>query len=187
MKKLIFISIISALTFSACEKSETGGCIDVSAINYESWADYSDGSCLYQCDDPYAINYNVTSSDPGCEYQGDVVFYLSEDAAEFFTNGVSPSIDWLDIYIGNKNAGTMPGYIWFYENEVTCWDTPTAPIYFTYSWWNEIITDMSWKLRDGTGYVWAESTDLVLAGGCLELFIDIQGGNIIIKPHQDSH
>ena len=35
MKKLIYVTILSALTFSACEKSKTGGCIDPLAINYE--------------------------------------------------------------------------------------------------------------------------------------------------------
>ena len=76
MKKIICVSILSALIFSACEKSQTDGCIDPLAINYESWADYDDGSCLYQCDDPYATNYNVTTNYPVCEYEVDVVFYL---------------------------------------------------------------------------------------------------------------
>ncbi len=76
MKKLIYVIILSALIFNACKETETGGCIDYLAINYESWADYDDGSCLYQCDDPYATNYNVTTNYPVCEYEGDVVFYL---------------------------------------------------------------------------------------------------------------
>ena len=36
MKKLIYVTIFSALIFSACKETETGGCIDALAINYES-------------------------------------------------------------------------------------------------------------------------------------------------------
>ena len=45
---------------NSCTEIETGGCIDPAAYNYESFADYDDGSCLYVvgCTDPAADNYN---------------------------------------------------------------------------------------------------------------------------------
>ena len=128
MKKLIYVTILSALIFNACKETETGGCIDSLAINYESWADYDDGSCLYQCDDPYATNYNVTTNYPVCEYEGDVVFYLDVPAAQEFTN---LGIPFLDVYVGNELAGSMPTNIGF-TSTLTCSDTDPEPVYFIY-------------------------------------------------------
>lgn len=48
-----------------------GGCTDTAATNYESWADYNDGSCVYAvsgCTDSSASNYNpsATIDDGSC-------------------------------------------------------------------------------------------------------------------------
>ena len=89
MKKIIYVTILSALVFSACEKSKTRGCIDPLAINYESWADYDDGSCLYQ---------------------SDVVFYEDVAAADYFAN---EGVDWLDININGDYTGTLQANLGF--------------------------------------------------------------------------
>jgi hypothetical protein len=95
MKKIIYVSIISAVIFSGCEKIETGGCIDPLAVNYESWADYDDGSCLYVwgCTDPEADNWNpeaVMEEMNECEYSCNVVYYLDYSAAQYMNNwGIS--------------------------------------------------------------------------------------------------
>ena len=125
MKNLTYLTlaIFCIFTFSACEEAEQGGCIDPYAENYESWADYDDSSCLYQCDDPYAINYNVMMSYPVCEYEGDVVFYLTVDGATYITN---ENVPFLDVYIGNYRAGTMPGNAGF-TDVVLCNDTDPDP------------------------------------------------------------
>ena len=179
MKKLIYVTILSALIFSACTETETGGCIDAFAINYESWADYDDGSCLYECDDPYAINYNITTNYPVCEYEGDVVFYLDVPAAQEFTNLVIP---FLDVYVGNELAGSMPTNIGF-TSTVTCTDTDPEPVYFIYQWENEQTTDLTWTVRDGTGFIWYDGTNEVLANNCLSLQLTWS----MVQAYQDSH
>ena len=50
-----------------------GGCTNSRAKNYESWADYNDGSCVfpvYGCTDPNARNYNSAAEidDGSCRY-----------------------------------------------------------------------------------------------------------------------
>ena len=61
MKKIaFFISII--LLLNSCENVQRGGCMDPLAINFETSADFDDGSCLYVqgCTDPAAQNYEHT-------------------------------------------------------------------------------------------------------------------------------
>jgi len=120
MKKLIYVTILSALTFSACEKSKTGGCIDPAAYNYESFADYDDGSCLYilGCTDPLADNYDPQAGlEPlnGCDYSCDVVWYLTVSAAVFMDQW---NIDYYHFFLKNENtsfgylgAGTAYSYV----------------------------------------------------------------------------
>ena len=122
MKKLLLITIISPLLFSSCEDGLSQGCTDLLAINYESWADNDDGSCLYQCTDIYATNHLTTTTYPVCEYQGDVVFYLDVLAAQEFTN---MNIPFLDVYVGNELAGSMPTI--GFTSAVTCTDTDPEP------------------------------------------------------------
>ena len=179
MKKLIYVTILSALIFSACKETETGGCIDSLAINYESWADYDDGSCLYQCDDPYATNYNVTTNYPVCEYEGDVVFYLDVPAAQEFTN---LGIPFLDVYVGNELAGSMPTNVGF-TSTVLCTNTDPEPVHFIYLWENELSTTLTWTVRDLAGDIWYQGTDIVLANNCLSLQLTWS----MIKDYQDTH
>jgi len=158
MKKIIYVSIISALVFSACEKSETGGCTDHYAINYESWADYDDHSCLYEAD---------------------VVFYLTVAGAQYITN---QNVPFLDVYIGNDLAGSMPTNAGF-QSTVLCDDTDPDPVHFIYSWENDISTTLTWSVRDLTGYIWYEGTDIVVANNCLSLGLD----DNMIKAYQNAH
>jgi len=78
----ILILIISIITFSSCEEESIEesiiGCIDSTAINYNSDATQDDGSCEYPllgCTDPSALNYDsaATESDNSCEYVSDQI------------------------------------------------------------------------------------------------------------------
>ena len=180
MKKIIYVSILSALIFSACEKkTEIGGCTDLTAINYESFVDYDDGSCLYECDDPFAINYLITTNYPICEYEADVVFYLDVPAAVYFTN---EGIPFLDVYVGNDLAGTMPANVGF-TSTVLCDDLDPEPVHFIYQWDDAQSTTLSWTVRDGTGHIWYDGTDAIICNNCLSLQLTYKK----IKEYQDSH
>jgi hypothetical protein len=102
MKKLIYVTILSALVFSACEKSKTGGCIDPLAINYESWADFDDGSCTFEADVVFfydaitAYELNVIGFDR-------LDFYIEEEPGTFILVGNEPSAPSF-IYAGIPNC-----------------------------------------------------------------------------------
>ena len=68
---------------------EIGGCTDSSAMNYEPYSDYDDGSCNYTetnggedvvcgCTNPHATNYNP-DADGNCEYIADPCIFTEED------------------------------------------------------------------------------------------------------------
>ena len=66
MKKLIYLLMAVSLVFTACKKEEQiiEGCTDVTAINFNPNAEENDGSCEYECNDPFATNYLITTTYP---------------------------------------------------------------------------------------------------------------------------
>ena len=162
MKQFLFITSIFFCFFSSCTDGPTQGCTDPLAINYESWADENDGSCLYQCEDPVATNYQLTWQSNTCTYEADVVFYLDVSAAVEFTK---LNIDYLDLYVENEYIESLPTSTGFTET-VLCDDTDEEPIYYTFVWFNSREEVMTWTIRDGTGYIHYEGNDLLLANNC---------------------
>ena len=128
MKKLIYLLMAVSLIFTACKKEVEEGCTDVTAINFNPSAEENDGSCLYECNDPYATNYLVTTNYPVCEYEADVVFYLTVAGAQWITN---QGVPFLDVYVGNDLAGSMPANAGF-TSAVLCTNTDPNPVHFIY-------------------------------------------------------
>ena len=65
-KKLLnyeILYIINFVLFYSCgDSNNNSGCTDFYAYNFDEYATYDDGSCLYIiCDDPVAINYGELS------------------------------------------------------------------------------------------------------------------------------
>ncbi len=179
MEKIIHVTILSALIFSSCKEIQTGGCIDPLAINYESWADYDDHSCLYECDDPFATNYLIQTTFPVCEYEADVVFYEDVAAATYFD---LLGIDWLDVWIGNEYVGTLQANLGF-TSEPDCYPIDPDAVHFTYQWEDASSTTFTWSVRDASGQIHYSGNDLILANNCLQMGLTWKK----IKEYQDSH
>ncbi|MEE2699776.1 MAG: hypothetical protein VYD71_00230 [Bacteroidota bacterium] len=89
MKNLIYFSIFCIFTFSACEESQSRGCTDPIAVNYKSWADINDGSCIYEAYIVFHMDYNAAAflnDEPGVlslEYVVDNI-EVGKDVYDFF-------------------------------------------------------------------------------------------------------
>ena len=61
MNKILYLFLVFSIVFSSCSKEEVSGCTDPQAANYDSNADISDNSCLYNINgvwivDDYILN-----------------------------------------------------------------------------------------------------------------------------------
>ncbi len=165
MKNIIFfLSFVFALS-SCTVEVETGGCIDPLANNYESFADYDDGSCLYGCEDPYATNYNILQSIYFCQYEADVVFYEDVAAAIYFD---ALGVDYLDIYVGNDYVGTLSATLGF-TYVPACFPIDPDAVHFSLIWEDALVSSFTWTVRDGSGTIHYSGTDNILANNCLPM------------------
>jgi len=80
MKKILFITALSFITFSSCKKK---GCIDANAKNYDVEAGKDDGTCTYE---------------------GSAVFWLSSSASLINY----PTID-INVYVDGEKVGKLSG------------------------------------------------------------------------------
>lgn len=88
MKNLTYLAlaVLCIFTFSACEETTQRGCIDPLAINYESWADYDDGSCLYEADVVFFYNA-ITANELNIMGFDRLDFYIEEEPGTFILAG----------------------------------------------------------------------------------------------------
>ena len=141
MKKILLFSFL-AIFLNSCTEIETSGCIDPYAYNYESFADYDDGSCLYT---------------------SDVVFYEDVAAAVYFD---ILGVEWLDlsvdgIYIGTLDATLGLTYV------ADCFESDA--IVFALDWVDASSSSFTWVIRDETGFIHYEGIEVVLPNDCLPI------------------
>ena len=166
MKKILLFSVL-AIFFNSCDV-ETAGCIDPYAYNYESFADYDDGSCVYiGCSDPLAINYDMlyATNYPFCIYNSDVVFFEDVAAAVYFDN---LGIQFLDISVEGVYVGTLQANLGF-TYIPDCYPADPDAVNFTVEWEDALATTFTWTVRDEFGQIHYSGTEAILANDCLAM------------------
>lgn len=166
------VLLVLVLLFSCGDTSNNSGCTDLYAYNYDEFATYDDGSCLYiACTDQNAINYGLLSEYDitNCQYLADVTFYLDVSGANYF-DGLG--VQFLDIYIEGSYVGTLLGNLGF-SFIPPCYPPDSDAVNFSIEWQNNTAnpnTTFSWQVRDGSdGFIYYDGTDLVSANDCLTL------------------
>ena len=56
MNKILYLFLVIPIVFSSCSKEEVSGCTDPQATNYDSSADISDNSCLYNINGVWGVD-----------------------------------------------------------------------------------------------------------------------------------
>ena len=170
MKKILLFSVL-AIFLKSCTEVETGGCIDPYAYNYESFADFDDGSCVYiGCSDPLAINYDMlyATNYSFCIYNSDVVFFEDVAAAVYFDN---LGIQFLDISVEGVYVGTLQANLGF-TYIPDCYPADPDAVNFTLEWEETTTTSQAtftWIVRDEFGQIHYSGTETILANDCLAM------------------
>ena len=143
MKNIILLLSITLL-ITSCERS-TSGCIEPAAINYNSYADYDNGSCIFQAD---------------------VVFSLDIAGALYFTH--IEEIKWLDIYVEDVMVGTLDASLGF-DYIPLCYPIDEDAVNFMLEWDNSLATIFTWTVVDEYNVVHYIEEDIIGANDCLPM------------------
>ena len=73
--RLIYLLSFIITIFSACDSSNRG-CTDTWAINYDNYADYDDGSCIFEVDVVFALDGNAAAYLNADDYATEVEYYV---------------------------------------------------------------------------------------------------------------
>ena len=114
------ISMIIDMEFTefSCEVHTVEGCTDSNADNFNSNANFDDGSCLYSgCTDSNADNYNSTATDD----DGSCIYYGCTDFNADNYDPLSNSDDGSCIYLGCTNSDYLEywNYNWVSSDGLT--------------------------------------------------------------------
>ena len=175
MKNILLLLPLTLLLNSCVVEVETGGCTDSGALNYESYADYDDGTCVYGCTDPLANNYNPSAIDESldiCEYSCNLVYYLDYSAAQYMINwGIS-------YYTFYDSYNDYIGYItsdYYWTGSPNCipqtdGSTLTATLYWNGNY-NNNLGSFSWSAYPDDGLVadYDYTENNIMPGECIKL------------------
>ena len=181
MKKLLLFLLVSIVFFS-CSEIQTGGCTDILAYNYESFADFDDGTCIYEgCFDPEADNFDPLAdieTENYCQYSKNVVYYLEYSAAQYM-------LDWgISYYAFYDNFGAYIGSItndFYWTSPPNCLpqvdgSTLTTTIVWTGNSTENNQATFTWDAYPDDGPTADySSTIYVSPGGCLQLALTANG------------
>ena len=79
MKNILLLLSISIFISSCSSDSRSEGCTDPYAINYQSYADYDDGSCIYEVDVVFALDGNASAYLNADDDATEVAYYIDND------------------------------------------------------------------------------------------------------------
>lgn len=180
MKKLFLVLFVSIVFFS-CSEVQTGGCTDILAYNYESFADFDDGTCIYEgCFDPEADNFDPLAdieTENYCQYSKNVVYYLEYSAAQYM-------LDWgISYYAFYDNINSYMGYItsdFYWTSPPNCLPQADGSTLTTTIVWNGNLgsntASFTWDAYPDDGPIADySSTIIVEPGGCLQLALTANG------------
>jgi hypothetical protein len=165
MKNIILLLLVTLFISSCSVEVVSDGCTDAYAINFDDNADNNDGSCLYECADPYSSNYLLTLPYLICEYEADVVFFEDLAAATYFNN---LGIDYLDVFVGNTYVGTLQATLGFTYVPM-CFPIDQDAVHFTLLWEDSQQSTFIWSVRDPSGTIHYSGEELILANNCLPM------------------
>ena len=130
--------MLALLMFSQCAKDPIRGCLDPKSTNYCSSCDTDDGSCMYE---------------------GYVVFYPNQAAAQFLVNDGATVLRYYinGFLVGSDVAGT------YFDSEPSCTttDATTATIFMTGT---SAVANI--RVIDQTDFEYFTSTQTIYANDC---------------------
>ena len=97
MKNIILLLFL-AVFLNSCSESRSVGCIDPYAVNYESYADYDDGSCIYTADVIFFYDAITAYELNAAEF----------DRLDFYIEGNPGSYEWVGSESPNFIYGGIP-------------------------------------------------------------------------------
>ena len=117
MKNIILLLFL-AVFLNSCSESRSVGCIDPYAVNYESYADYDDGSCIYTADIVFFYDA-ITANELNFVAFDRLDYYIEESAGTFINIGYelpTPSFIYAGIPSCYEQTYVTSPIEWYSEN-----------------------------------------------------------------------